>query len=62
MFKNHIYQRRRELGFTQDCVAQVLGVTRGTIAAHERGKRAIPKKYAQGYCEVLRITGEDLFS
>ena len=54
-------QARTEKGFSQQALADVLGVSRQTINAIEKGDYNPTIKLCIGICRVLGLTLNDLF-
>lgn len=53
-------KRREELGFSQEEVAEALGVSRESLAQWERGERLPPTLHLQGLTWIYGIDEEDL--
>ena len=50
---------RNQIGWSQQMVAEALGVTRHTYQRWEGGEYAVPAKYHQRLCEVLKLKLSD---
>lgn len=59
--KNIIKARRKELGFSQEDIAKLCGVTRQTINAIENNKYDPTLALAFSLAKELRLTLEELF-
>lgn len=59
--KNNIRELRKKLGFRQEDIANILGVTRQTINAIENEKYNPTLELAMKLARLLNITVEELF-
>ena len=57
---NHIKEIRKELGFTQDKLAQKLNVSRPLITHYEKGIRTIRTADLKGFCELTGASADYL--
>ena len=61
MIKNKIIVLRAERGWSQNDLAQKVGVTRQTIAAIEKGKYSLSLQLAYQIAEIFECKLEDVF-
>lgn len=59
--RQNIINRRKELKITQEEVAKVVGITRCSYSAIERGWRDPSLSVAQKICFVLKMPVEEAF-
>ena len=59
--KNHIEERRKARGMTQQQLASALGVSRQTIVQLERNRYNASMLLAYSIAQVFGVTIEDLF-
>jgi len=59
--ENKLKERREEMGYTQEQMAEKLGVS--TVAYHfyETGQRNIPKITVNKIAEILQLNSDDIF-
>lgn len=50
-----LLKKRETLGWTQEVLAEKLGVNRSTVAKVENGKWSFSIDYLQKFCEVLNL-------
>ncbi len=62
VIKNNVYEYRAKLGFTQEQLAEKVGVTRQTVIAVERGNYTPSVLLALKLAEVFSVSVESLFS
>jgi len=55
-----VRKRRKELGFTQERLAEISGLHRTYIAGIEAGKRNISLKNLEKLAKALKISPDDL--
>lgn len=55
-----IYQRRKEIGFTQEHLADFLGLVRTSIINIEAGRQGVPLDTFWKICNLLHCTPNDL--
>lgn len=55
-----IVRRRKELGLSQEAVAELAGLTTQTISTAERGVKAMRPENIVKLCAALRVTPNDL--
>ena len=55
-----IARRRKELGMTQDEVAEKAGLTPQTVSSAERGTKALRPENIVRLCQALKVTPNDL--
>ena len=52
---------RNEKGFSQDYVAELIGVSKMQVSYWETGKRAIYAERLKQYCRALGVTAQSVF-
>ena len=62
VIKNNVHECRTKLGFTQEQLAEKVGVTRQTVIAIERGNYTPSVLLALKLAEVFSVSVESLFS
>ena len=50
-----LLKKRESLGWTQEVLAEKMGINRSTVAKVENGKRSFSIDYLQKFCEALNL-------
>ena len=61
MVRQNVINRRKELKITQDEISKVVGISRPSYAAIERGLRDPSLETAQRICQVLKMSVDEAF-
>jgi len=61
MLVNHVHEKRKALGLTQEDLATAIGVTRQTIISIEKGNYLPSILLAIKLSQALSVSVEDLF-
>ena len=54
--------RMKECGYTQEKMAQAIGISKGTLSQKLNNKANFYHPEMQQICELLKITGEDVYA
>jgi putative transcriptional regulator len=60
--KNNIYKYRSACGYTQESLAEAVGVTRQTIISIEKGNYTPSVSLALRFAKLFKVSVEDIFS
>lgn len=60
MYKLTLKAARVNAGFTQDEIAETLGVSRSTVIGWENGKRHMRPAFLLAFCSVTRTNVDDI--
>lgn len=53
--------KRNERGFSQEYIADFMGISKNHVSHWEIGKRSIYAEYLQNYCRILGCSVQDVF-
>ena len=62
VIKNNIHKHRIACGYTQEELAQAVGVTRQTIISIEKGNYTPSVSLALRFAKLFKVSVEDIFS